>query len=62
MHLYIEPMDATLVDFTPDGRVKLDDEDWSKPSLQETRAIIYAAEKEKNNLEDLIAALESRHD
>jgi hypothetical protein len=57
MRLYIETMDAVLVDFTPDGRVKLENEDWSTPTLQETRAILHAARDDMANLEELIAAL-----
>ena len=60
MHLYIPPMDATLIDYAPDGRVRLKDEDWSKPSLQERRAILYAAQNEIQSLEELMAALEKR--
>ena len=45
MRLYVEPMDATVVEVQPDGRVKLENEDWSTPTLQERRAIIYEAEK-----------------
>ena len=43
MKLYVEPMDAVLVEVDADGRVRLENEDWSAPSLQERRAIIYAA-------------------
>lgn len=39
MRLYIETMDAVLVDYDPDGRVELDGEGWSSPTLQERRAI-----------------------
>lgn len=58
MRLYIDTMDAVLVDFTPDGRVKLENEDWSTPTLQETRAILHAARDEMATLEESIAALE----
>lgn len=59
MHLYVEPMDAVLVEFDTDGRVRFDGEDWSTPSLQETRAILYAAEGERAALEELTEALSS---
>jgi hypothetical protein len=60
MRLYVETMDATLVDFSPDGRVKLEGEEWARPSLQETRAIIHAAHQQIEALEELVAALEPR--
>ena len=58
MRLYIDTMDAVLVDFAPDGRIRLEDEDWTVPTLQETRAILYAAHNEVGSLEELIAALD----
>ena len=58
MRLYIETMDAVLVGFTAEGRIRLENEEWSVPNLQETRAIIHAARTEKLDLEELIAALE----
>ena len=58
MRLYIDTMDAVLVDFAPDGRIRLEDEDWTVPTLQETRAILYAARNEVGSLEELIAALD----
>ena len=58
MRLYIPPMDAVLVEFDRDGRVKLDGEDWSVPTLQETRAILYAAQNEAAALQELIDVLE----
>ena len=60
MRFYIETMDAVLVEFAPDGRVKLEGEDWTVPTLQETRAILYAARIEIRDLQELIDALESR--
>jgi hypothetical protein len=44
MKLYVEPMDAIVVEIGRDGRVRLENEDWSEPTLQEKRAIIYAAQ------------------
>jgi hypothetical protein len=58
MRLYVEPMDATLVDVDRDGRVRLNDEDWSVPTLQERRAMIYAAEKEIAALQEVIEILQ----
>ena len=36
MRLYVEPMDAVLVEFDQERRVRFDREDWSVPTLQET--------------------------
>ncbi len=57
MHLYVKPMDAVVVEIDEDGRVRLDGEDWSSPSLQERRAIIYAAKNEVEELNELIDRL-----
>lgn len=59
MRLYIDTMDAVLVDYESDGRVRLDNEDWSTPTLQERRAILHAAQIEMERLRDLMMALES---
>jgi len=59
MRLYVEPMDAVVVDVDRDGRVRLENEDWSTPTLQERRAIIYAAEKELAALTELVDILQS---
>ena len=58
MKLYVETMDAPVVDVATDGRVKLDLEDWSQPTLQERRAIIHAAQEEISALTELIEALQ----
>jgi hypothetical protein len=58
MRLYIETMDTVLVDYESDGRVKLDGEDWSTPTLQERRAILYAAQLAISELQDLVLALD----
>ncbi len=58
MKLFVEPMDATVVEVSPDGRVRLENEDWSEPTLQERRAFIYAAENEVVELRELIAILQ----
>ena len=59
MKLYVETMDATLVDVTADGRVRLEHEDWSQPTLQERRAILHAAEQEIAALTDVIEILQN---
>jgi hypothetical protein len=58
MKLYIETMDATLVEFSPDGRIRFDNEDWVMPSVQERRAIIHAAKETLEDLTDLLQTLE----
>ena len=59
MRLYVEPMDTVLVDVDGDGRVKLENEDWSVPTLQEQRAIIYAAHQEIAALTELLEILDA---
>lgn len=59
MRLYVDPMDAVLVEFDNVGQVRFDGEELSAPSLQETRAILYAAENEMAALKELIEALET---
>jgi hypothetical protein len=58
MRLYVKPMDAVVVEVDAEGRVRLDGEDWSSPSLQERRAIIYSAKSEIEELTELIEALQ----
>ena len=58
MKLYVETMDAVVVDVGADGRVRLDQEDWSEPTLQERRAIIHAAEQEVAALQELLEILQ----
>jgi hypothetical protein len=58
--LYVEPMNAVVVDATPDGRVRIENEDWSTPTLQEQRAIIYAATGAIEELRELLETLEGR--
>ncbi len=59
MKLYVEPMDAVVVEVGADGRVRLENEEWSEPTLQEKRAIIYAAQQELSALTELIDILQS---
>ena len=54
MRLFIETMDAVLTDFSPTGQVRFHEEDWSTPNLQESRAIIHAAQNEMVRLEELV--------
>jgi hypothetical protein len=58
MRLYVEPMNATVVEVDGNGRVNIENEGWSVPTLQERRAIIYAARDEMSALDELIAILE----
>jgi len=37
MKLFVEPMNATVVDVDGDGRVNIENEGWSAPTLQEQR-------------------------
>jgi hypothetical protein len=57
MKLYVEPMDATLVEVDADGRVRFEKEGWTTPTLQEQRAIIYAAQNELADLAELLEKL-----
>ena len=59
MRLYVEPMDAVLVEFDERGQVRFDGEEWGAPSLQEIRAILYAAENEMASLRELVDALDA---
>ena len=58
MKLYVETMDAVVVDVQADGRVRLENEEWSQPTLQEKRAIIHAAQQEVAALTELIETLQ----
>ena len=58
LRLYVEPMDAVVVDVDRDGRVRLENEEWSEPTLQEKRAIIYEARKALEELTELIDILQ----
>ena len=59
MRLYVETMDASVVDVGADGQVKLMGEDWSQPTLQERRAIIHAAQEEVAALQELLEILQA---
>ena len=58
MRLYVEPMDAVVVDVSDDGRVRLEDEEFAVPTLQERRAILFAAKGEIEALTELVDILE----
>jgi hypothetical protein len=58
MKLYVEPMAATLVEVDDEGRVRFEKEGWSTPTLQEQRAIIYAAQNELAELTELLEKLQ----
>jgi hypothetical protein len=57
MRLYVATMDAVLLDFRPDGTVLFEGEEWTRPSLQETRAILHAATEEIEKLTELTEVL-----
>jgi len=58
VRLYVEPMDSVVVEVAADGRVRFENDDqWSTPTLQEQRAIIYAAEQELSALSELLDIL-----
>jgi hypothetical protein len=54
MRLYVDTMNAVVVEFDAEGRVKFESGEWSKPTLQERRAIIHAAESELESLKELL--------
>jgi hypothetical protein len=58
MRLYVEPMDAVVIDVDAAGRIRLENEDWSEPTLQERRAIIYSATNEMAALTELLEILD----
>jgi len=58
MRLYIPTMDAVLVEFDAAGRVRLEDDEWLTPSVQERRAIIHAAQDQLESLKELLDVLE----
>ena len=62
MRLFVGTMDATLVEVDAEGRVRFEQEGWSMPTLQERRAIIYAARNELEELTELLETLEGKKD
>jgi hypothetical protein len=59
MKLYVEPMDAVVVAVREDGWVELERDGWTQPTLQERRAIIYAAQNEMAALAELLEWLDA---
>lgn len=60
MYLYVEPMDVVVVEMDGEGRVRLKDEtEFFTPSLQERRAILYAAKNELSELRELVETLDT---
>jgi hypothetical protein len=59
MRLFVPTMDAWVVEFDAEGRVRFDNEDWVMPSVQERRAIIHAAHDQIADLQELLDVLES---
>jgi hypothetical protein len=51
-------MDAVVVEVTDDGRVRLEGEELALPTLQERRAILFAAHGEIEALAELVDILE----
>ena len=59
MRLYVEPMDCVVVEVSTDGRIRYEGQsDLTEPTLQERRAVIYAARDEIAALTELIEALD----
>ena len=60
MRLYVEPMDTVVVEVSSDGRLRYEGQnELSEPTLQERRAVIYAARNEIADLTELIEALDA---
>jgi hypothetical protein len=57
MRLYVETMDAVIVEVTDDGRIRFDNQELATPTLQERRAILYAAQQEMEALTELTEIL-----
>ena len=57
MRLYVETMDAVVVEFDEEGRVKFESGEWLKPSVQERRALIHAAQSEFESLKELLETM-----
>ena len=58
MRLYIETLDTVLVDYESDGRVKLDGEDWSTPTLQNVGRFCMPRISRSANCRNLVLALD----
>jgi hypothetical protein len=59
VRLFVPTMDAVLVEFDAEGRVRFEkDQGWCTPSVQERRAIIHAAKDQLETLKELLDVLE----
>jgi hypothetical protein len=58
MKLYVDTMDTVVVEVSEDGRVHYENGEWAAPTLQERRAIIYAAENVIEELQEAIQILQ----
>jgi hypothetical protein len=58
MKLFVEPMNATVLEVADDGRVRIENEGWVVPTLQEQRAIIYCAQNELAELAEALDVLQ----
>ena len=58
MKLYVATMDSTVVEVSEDGLIRLENSELAEPTLQERRAILYAAKGELEDLKELIEILE----
>jgi hypothetical protein len=54
MRLYVETMNEVVVECDAEGRVRFESGEWTKPSVQERRAIIHAAQSELESLKELL--------
>jgi acyl-CoA reductase-like NAD-dependent aldehyde dehydrogenase len=53
-------MDIVVLEITDEGRVRYADGEWATPTLQERRAILYAARNAIQELTEAIDVLERR--
>ncbi len=58
MNLFVPEMDVTVTEIGADGRVRYADGEWAVPTLQERRAIIYAAQIQVEELTELLDILD----
>jgi hypothetical protein len=59
MRLYVEPINSTVVEVSDDGRLRYEGQtELTEPTLQERRAVIYAARNEIEALTELIDVLD----
>jgi hypothetical protein len=57
VRLYVEPMDVVVIECDAEGAVHVEGEGWKVPTLQERRAILFAAEQELAALGELVEML-----